>query len=144
MTIRSDGITSGTVRLSSIQPDSFQEIAMANADLKDATALNIGYTVQDKRHEFVLSDPESVRTILDAIQVTSIEPGVQLGLDPYGYVDFQLPDGTVIQTSFVNRTQLDRAHFGQVHLRQSFHEAVCEAASRHAGHPIDVVQDNLV
>jgi hypothetical protein len=115
---------------------------MTNLDLQDATALTIGFTLDDERHEFRLSEPEPVRGLLAAIHVTGTEPGAQIGKDPFGWVNFHLPDGSAIKTVFINATQLDRAYWGQIYLQESFYQAICRAASQHAGRPIDVLKNN--
>jgi len=115
---------------------------MPEQDLRDATSLAIGYTVRDERREFKVTEPDKVREILDTIQITGSSPGKQLGIDPFGYVDFEYDDGSVVRTSFVHANQLDRAFWGQVYLDESFHRAVCKAASENAGIPVEVVTDN--
>ena len=115
---------------------------MSSLEFDNATSLTIGYMLDDERHEFTIADPSEVRAILDAIEVTRTRPGVQVGFDPFGWVDFHFDDHPTIKTIFVHANHLDRAHWGQVELTHRFYDAVNAAATRHAGRPIDVVKDN--
>jgi hypothetical protein len=115
--------------------------ATGSRDLKKATSLTISYTLKGNQAKSVtVSDPAEVRDLLDALEITGTQPGMFMGLKPAGRVDFVLPDGTVARTTFADKTDLDRANWGQVYVTPRFYEKVCDVASKTEGRKIDVLR----
>ncbi|HKI31468.1 MAG TPA: hypothetical protein VKA46_06345 [Gemmataceae bacterium] len=120
--------------------------AFSSKDLKTATSLKINYLLAGMKpaatKTVVVNDPAEVRTLLDALEITDSRMGPQWGISNQGSVDFTLADGTIAHATFVNRTQLDRANWGQVYVTDAFYRKVNEAATRAEGRPIDVMKVN--
>ncbi|MBX6313313.1 MAG: hypothetical protein IRY99_10430 [Isosphaeraceae bacterium] len=84
----------------------------AEAELKAATSLKIGYTLRGRMKPLTISDAHKVQEFLSTIRVMGVRKDMLAALDPAGTVDFYLPGGKVIKTVFVKADQLDRAYWG--------------------------------
>jgi len=120
----------------------------SSKDLKTATSLTVGYTLKNGVGKSItVSDPAEVRALLDALDITGTRPGAMSGPNAAGgqpgWVDFVLPDATVVRCHFFfNPNTLVRDNWGQVYVMPSFYQKVCDVASRAEGRRIDVMSPN--
>lgn len=113
--------------------------------VKQAVSLKVTYMKGLGGHQnkaVTITDPDELRELLSAIEVTSVNRAIWISDAPYSEVVFTQPDGTVMMAKFAGRGHLDLQGLGQVYLTHRFYEKVCEALSRRAGKDIDVLSRN--
>jgi hypothetical protein len=110
-------------------------------ELGDAQALRIGYAIGPDIKYLRIENPEQVKAIVSTMTVKGTEPGLSIAVPANATVNFLMPNGASIRTTFVTRTTLDRAHWGHIHLASSaFYDAISSIASKAEGKQVNLIE----
>lgn len=114
---------------------------MDTENLKQATFLTIEYMLDDQPREFDVPENQA-REILAHLRIVGGKNRDAVGLIPFGRVNFHFDDGRSFEAFFVAPDKIESSSGQAFFVEDSFYQSICNAASAHAGQPIDVLQRN--
>ena len=120
---------------------------ISNLNAADLRSIAISWAVKSDSKPFIVNsvivkEDSEITSVLDSISVVNAEKGKFAAFIPAGQIRFYKKDGDIIEASFLNKSQLDIAQWGQVDAREDLYSLACKYASKSENRPIDVLKIN--
>ena len=109
-------------------------------EFRNAEALRIGYAVGPDVKSIRVDNPAELKDIVSTMAVQGMDVNLSVAAPANATVNFLMPNGASIRTTFVTPTTLDRAHWGQIHLASSaFHDKIAAIISKAEGKEVRLI-----